>query len=153
MGDEGLLHREFNSIAYDLQMDNPVKLLVKVDNFNGYINWGNIEKLFDINPLPSAVVVFDEFLADAMLVSGGKRNISIPDDLSVSVIHDILPYNHRVPLTSAFGPKEIGDAIQFACRELIGRCNGKEFSKKEITIAPNIVVKASSGIAKVPNLV
>jgi DNA-binding transcriptional regulator YhcF (GntR family) len=148
MGDNGVLHREFMSNAYELQMKDAEKLLIKVENSKGYMQLEDVENLFAVQPLPSAVIVCDEFLIDSLLLYCDKHKVRIPDDIRVGALVDLLPFNHKIPVTVTFGPQEITRAIELACKELIKRCTTFEIANSAMNIEPNLVIKASSGLSR-----
>jgi len=146
-GDDGAIRRDFTRLAFDHRLGDPRELLVLVDNPEGNARWEQIENFFDLKPLPSAVVVFDEFMADILLAGCDRRGIKVPDDLSVVALNDSMPFGHRVPLTAPDSNKQNMQMIQTACDLLEDWMDGRPPLRRQVEIDVDLIVKASSGPA------
>lgn len=144
-GDDGAIRREFTRLAFDHRLGDPRELLVLVDNPEGDAQWEQIENFFDLNPLPTGVVVFDEFMADILLAGCERRGIKVPDDLSVVSLHDSLPFGHRVPLTAPDSNKQNIQMIQTACELLEQWMDGHPPRRRQVEVTMDLITKASSG--------
>ncbi len=142
---KGGIHRAFAELAFEHQLGNPKELTVLVSNPSGGPHWEDVEKFFELSPLPTAAIVSDEFLADIFLASCERRAIKIPDDLSIVARQDLLPYGHRIPLTAGDGVRHNNEVIYRACDMLVNLIEGKSIADRHITLTPKLVIKASTG--------
>jgi len=146
-GDSGAVQRDFARLAFDHQLGDARELLVLVSNPEGNARWQEVENFFDLKPLPSAVVMFDEFMADVLLSGCARRGIRVPEDLSVVTLNDSLPFGHRVPLTAPDSNRFNIQMVQSACDILDLLIDGKPIPQRNIQLIPEMIVKASSGPA------
>jgi DNA-binding LacI/PurR family transcriptional regulator len=145
---EAILHHVFGTLIFEHQMGNPLELITKVQVHNTVIDWEQLENFFNIKPLPTAVIVSDEFLADVLLASCDRRNIKIPDDLSIVAIQDLRPYGHRIPLTTCGSPEDLLEPVYVATDLLLKAISGKQLDTRHIEIEPTLRAKASTGLAQ-----
>ena len=98
------------------------KLQVPLRNPTCHMHMEDIDALFDIVPSPTAVIINDEYMADALLARCDQRGIHVPEDLSVVTQFDARPYGRRVKLTSVYRTRDLSRVSYFACR-LLSRIN------------------------------
>lgn len=143
--DKGGLLRHFAKLAFEHRLGDPKELLALIgDPPSGEIQWQDVETFFRIDPLPTAVMVNDEFLADVLLDGCERRGIKVPDDLSVVVLQDARPLGHRIPLTAVLSAEDLSHMANLACELLIKRINGQTV-QSHIVYRPKMAIKASSG--------
>ncbi len=145
---QGKTSRIYADLAFEHQLGNPKELTVLVSNPEGHPHWEDVEDFFKISPLPTAVVVADEFIADVLLVGCDRRGIKVPDDLSIVAQQDLLPYGHRIPLTAVDGVAHSSELIYRACDILANLADGKPIEQRELVVVPKLIVKASTGPVK-----
>jgi DNA-binding LacI/PurR family transcriptional regulator len=138
-------HRRFARLAFDHRLGNPDELMVLVGNTNLDTHWEDVEKLFGINPPPTAAIVSDEFLADVVLDGCERRGIRVPDELSIVAMQDAKPEGHRIPLTATTTAEEITQKAFTAIDLLVRRVSGDFIESMDVAIPPQLIVKASSG--------
>lgn len=149
LGDNDVTEREFNQLAFDHRLGDPRELHVKVANPENNSQWHMIENFFDIKPLPTAVVIFDEFMTDVFLAGCDRRGIRVPQDLSVASLYDNMPFGHRVPLTATDTVKMNARIIETACDVLERWIDGQTIPQRRIDITTDLIPKASTGPAPV----
>ncbi len=150
VGDGGALHRAFSELVFEHQLGDPRKLLIKIVSPEDSYDFADVENFFDITPRPTAVIAQDEFVADVLLASSERRGIRVPDDLSLATLHDLMPYGHRVPLTTTADSRIYSRMSYLACEMLTRLIEGRTVPKRQISLMPHLIVKASTGPA--PNL-
>ena len=137
------MHRQFQNLAFDYRMGDVAELLVKIENPSGDIHWDDLEKFFSITPLPSAVIAYDEYIANSLLAACEQHRIGVPRDLSVAAVQDLLPHVH-MPLTSVYGPEDTSKATEMACAMLRKRNRGECEPGTVVKLPPHLMSKASS---------
>ncbi len=137
--------RIFASLVFEHRLGNPKELTILISNPTGDPHWEDVEDFFDISPLPTAVIVSDEFLADVLLASCERRGIKVPDDLSIVARQDLLPYGHRIPLTAVDGIALNSELVYRACDILADLIEKKYNCRENVVITPKLIVKASTG--------
>ena len=135
---------EFAKLAFEHQLGDSRELLVRITNDDKGMNWADSEKFFDIDPLPTAAITFDEFIANLLLASCDRRGIKVPDDLSVAAVSDLMPYNHRIPVTAAFGVEDHSKLMYRACDMLLRMIKGEHVQRESIGPKARVVMKAST---------
>ena len=145
--DEGGLHRHFAQLASELRLGDPKELLTLVNDTFGVTHWEDVERFFRIDPSPTAVVVTDEFLADIVLDGCARRNIQVPDQLSIIALQDALPLGHRIPLTAVQTPEDLSRRAAAACDLLIKRISGQPIPERHVILKSKLLVRASTGPA------
>ena len=144
LGRGNSVYRAFAQAILDHQLGDPQELLVLIDNPAPEVHWEDIEKLFEMNPLPTGVIVWDEFAADFLLRSCERRGVRVPGDLSVVAVQDVFPYGHRIPLTSCYGTKKLNEMVYVAADVLIQLISGQIPSNRNVTIPIELRAKAST---------
>ncbi|MFA5865780.1 MAG: substrate-binding domain-containing protein [Phycisphaerae bacterium] len=151
IGDHGA-HRHFCQLAYDHQLGDPNELLVPVTSTSHITHWEDVEKFFSIQPLPTAVMVWDEFLIDIILNGCHRRGIHVPGDLSLVSVYDARPLGHRIPVTSTLTDASLSRTAYMACDLLVRHISGQPIQQDFVKFPPRLTAKASSGLAGVKNL-
>jgi len=142
--DRGALHRHFIQLAFDHRLGNPDEILILVTDAYGITHWHDVEKFFALDPLPTAVIVNDEFLADVLLDGCERRGIIVPDQLSVVALQDARPFGHRLPLTAVRTAEDISRMAGMACDLLLKRIAGQPIGESQMLYQCRLVPKASS---------
>lgn len=138
------VYEAYAQAVLDQQLGDPRELLITIDNSSPDVHWQDIEQLFALDPRPTGVIVWDEFAADFLLASCQRRNVSVPDDLALVAVQDVLPYNHRIPLTSCHGIKELNEMLYAAADLLVQLMSGRIVSNRNITIATELRARTST---------
>ncbi len=146
-GDGGLIHRNVNQLILDHRLGDPLELQIKISNPDRDAKWEEIERFFDLSPLPTAVIVSDEFMADYLLAGCARRGIRIPADLSVAALHDGWPQGHQVPLTAPDGIAEASKMLSLACEALALLIDGEPVPEPHVSVTSPVIMKASTGPA------
>ena len=144
--DKGAIHRQFERMVFDYQMGDVRELHLKVPD-NESLHWAKYESFFDISPMPTAVIVHDEFLADVLLAGCRRRGIGVPENLSIVSLQDAAPFGHAVPLTAPDSVKFNSEMIYSACEMLEQLIQGTPPALRLKRMVPRIITKASSGPA------
>lgn len=147
-GDQDQARSAFSRLVVDHQLGNPRELLVEVDNPEHAPRWEEIEKLFDLDPLPTAVIVHDDMMADRVLAACARRGISVPGQLSVVSMTDASPNAHRIPLTAPDSVVQSIAMMRLAVDKLLDQIEGRSLTETSISIPVTLVMKASSGPAR-----
>lgn len=142
-GDHGLIHRQFDRMVFDYQLGDVRNLHIMVPD-GEEAQWVAIENFFDSKPFPSAVIVFDEFIADVLLAGCRRRGIRVPEDLSVVSLNDATPFGHSVPLTAPDSIRMNSEMMFTACDLIDKLLKGEPVSHRRINIRPELLGKASS---------
>lgn len=105
------------------------------------------EDLLGLANRPTAVFVHNDATAIGMLHTFLKRGLSVPGDISV-VGYDDMPYASAMTpeLTTVRLPRRRWGAA--ACEMMIAVIEGKDIESREISIAPELKVRDSSGPPK-----
>ena len=74
---------------------------IEISNTETTIDFSPLRRVFDDGPMPSVVMLYDEFMASAMFRYCYERDVRVPDDLSVASVLDSAPTLHPVPLAAA----------------------------------------------------
>ena len=138
-------NRRYAQLAFEHRLGNPDELLVLIGSTGLHNHWEDVEMLFKINPLPTAVIVSDEFLADIVLDGCERRGIKVPDQLSIVALQDAKPEGHRIPLTAVSGAEQITQRAFMAADLLLRHISGEVHESMDNIIPSQLVVKASSG--------
>jgi DNA-binding LacI/PurR family transcriptional regulator len=107
------------------------------------IDYSVLERIFDEGHRPSAVMMFDEFMASAMFRLCYRKEIRIPTDLSLAAVLDSVPSLHPVPLTagdSAVAGREHG---RIAADLLLRLIAGERPAERRIFVGCDIHWQAS----------
>lgn len=151
--DGGMQHEVFTRLVMQHGLGNPAQALIKVRNpFDalnnrwGPICWTDVDNCFALDPMPTAFIVRDEFLADMLLRSCAARNIRVPRQLSVLALQDLWPVGHRMPLTTMFSTDDICQLAAHGGRLLLDWIAGKPVEHGPHFFKPNLIMKASTGI-------
>ncbi len=137
--------RHYAQLAFNHRLGNPDELMVFVGSTNLDSHWEDVEKFFNIEPLPTAVIVSDEFLADVVLDGCERRGIKVPQQLSIVALQDAKPEGHRIPLTATNTAEAITQKAFMAADLLVKRIYGDPIESMDVVVTPQLVVKASSG--------
>ena len=141
---DSTVNDEFAKLAFEHQLGDSRELLIRIGDRNNSIDWADTEKFFDLSPMPTAVVAFDEFIANFLLASCDRRGIKVPDDLSVAAVNDLMPYNHRIPLTAALVVEDHVRMMSRACDMLVRMIQGEHVERELIEPNPRLIMKAST---------
>jgi DNA-binding LacI/PurR family transcriptional regulator len=145
-------NRHFCQLAYDHQLGDPNELFIPVTSTGHITNWEDVEKFFSIKPLPTAIMVWDEFLIDIILNGCHRRGIHVPGDLSLVSVYDSRPLGHRIPVTSTLTDVSLTHTAYMACDLLVRHISGQPIQQDFVKISSKVTVKASSGPAGMKNL-
>jgi LacI family transcriptional regulator len=144
--DKGAVHRQFDRMVFDYQMGDVRDLHISVPDAEDEL-WARIEDFFDIDPFPTAVIAHDEFIADVLLAGCRRREIRVPDDLSIVSLQDGTPFGHSVPLTAPDSMKVSTDMLFNACDLLDRMIKGETIAQRRVCVVPEMVTKASTAPA------
>jgi GntR family transcriptional regulator of arabinose operon len=86
------------------------------ERIEGQITQGNdpeqaLIQLMDRRPAPTAIIAQDEYMAHDLFRACYRRDIHVPQDLSIVALNDTMPDVHVVPLSA---PDTVGLTIQMA---------------------------------------
>ena len=137
----------FAQIVLDHRLGNPREMTVCIDNPANETHWEDVAALFDLTPLPTAVIVPDEFVADQVFDYAETQGVNVPEQLSLVALQDSRPQGHRIPITSFSTARQLSSIVNTACDLLIKSVRGEETGPNHIRIAPELAAKASSGPA------
>ena len=137
----------FAQIVLDHRLGDPRELTVCINNPTDETHWEDVGGLFDLCPLPTAVIVPDEFVADQVFDYAETQGVKIPEQLSLVALQDSRPHGHRIPITSFSTVKDLSSVVNTACDLLIRSVWGEEIGNNDILVTPELVSKASSGPA------
>lgn len=144
--DDGAVHRQFDRMVFDYEMGDVRDLHISLPDAEEEY-WPRFEEFFDTDPLPTAVIAHDEFIADLLLAGCKRRRIRVPDDLSIVSLQDCTPFSHSVPLTAPDTMKISRDMLFTACDLLERSIKGETIPQRQITMVPEIITKASTAAA------
>src|SRR5699024_720762 len=68
-----------------------------------------MDELFSLDPAPTAAIVGDEVAANELFRRCYKRNIRVPEDLSMVALSDSAPHTHPVELSAPDSVRWIHD--------------------------------------------
>ena len=140
-------NRHFCQLAYDHQLGDPNELFIPVTSTGHTTHWEDVEKFFSIQPLPTAVIVWDEFLIDIILNGCHRRGIGVPEDLAMVSVYDSRPLGHRIPITSTLTDASLSRTAYTACDLLVRHISGQPIQQDFVEFSPTVTAKASSGPA------
>jgi DNA-binding LacI/PurR family transcriptional regulator len=81
-------------------------------------SFGVLSKLFDQRPMPTAMVLQDEYVAHEIFRLCHQRGVRVPEDLSLVAVADSAPQSHLVPLSAPNTPALWVDAARKAAEHL-----------------------------------
>lgn len=142
--DDGLSKRYFAQLAFEHRLGNPNELIIPVGSTGTVSHWEDVENFFDLTPLPTAVIVNDEYIADVLLDGCDRRGIKIPEQLSIIALQDAKPEGHRIPLTATTTLKDIEQRAFIAADLLVKRISGERIESMNVIVQSQLVVKAST---------
>lgn len=90
------LVREFSA---KFQLGGVDKVIFRLQSVPVY-DFGMVADLFDGRPLPTAMILQDEFIAHEVFRQCHRRGVRVPQDLSLVAISDSTPQAHIVPLSA-----------------------------------------------------
>jgi LacI family repressor for deo operon, udp, cdd, tsx, nupC, and nupG len=104
------------------------------------------ERLLGRKDPPTAIFCFNDEMAMGVLFTARRRNVRVPDDLSIVGVDDIRYTRYAdPPLTTVSQPmREMG---QTAVRILLGILSGGEKPPEQITLPHTLVIRASTSPA------
>jgi GntR family transcriptional regulator of arabinose operon len=158
---EGVLERGHRHITFVQYQQNPMRghermlvenifrrwglpegpRYVEVFNTAESIDFSSLAQIFEPNdgqPLPTAVVLFDEFMASAMFRLCFERNIRIPADISVAAVQDSAPATHPVPLTAGDSATAGREQGRIAAEMLSRLVAGERIVERQIHVGCNV---------------
>lgn len=110
-------HEETCAASFEAQGDGRVARSVYVrDGVDPRDFVEDVSQLFNLDPLPSAVIVWDEFLAINLMNDCQRRGVRIPEDLSVVAIFNQTPHIFQPPLSSPNSCSLVSRLASEACR-------------------------------------
>jgi len=132
---------------------NPANLVLVEDTF-GKPDWPGIErfvqdKLFKLKPVPTGVIVWDEFLANVVFRCCEREGIGVPEDMSLVAMFDLLPATHRIPLTAVDARQICAKTTYVATKVLQRMIVGKPLKQKKILLRAELEIKSSTGPARI----
>lgn len=133
------LIREF---AERYQLPNPEQIIRRLPDYPSAA--GVLTQLLQEENRPTAVIVQDEFMADAAFRACHQLELRVPRDLSLVAIHDSLPQAHLVPLSA---PGTVGlwiDGAKRAARHLKGMMDQNSEKQIEVVLHAPIQWKEST---------
>ncbi len=145
-GREDLFNRIISKIIFDHKLGDPNELILNVRNPQGHIHWEDVAKFFSIDDRPTGVVISDEFLVNVFEKGCEERDISIPDDISVVGIQDLIPLYRRNPLTVVYGPGDFSRLVEVAFKLLDRLISGKDSTRKYIEASATLKMKSSTAL-------
>lgn len=83
-----------------------------------------IDGLFQLSPLPSAVIVWDEFMAIELMKACQRRGVRVPEDFSVVAIYNQTPHVFQPPLSSPNSCQLMMRLANEACRVICDQNQG-----------------------------
>jgi LacI family transcriptional regulator len=106
-----------------------------------------MNQLLDLSPPPTAVVAFNDLMALGAISAAQARGLVVGRDVAITGFDDIpLAEHSHPPLTTVHQPiYGIGCQI---CNMLIQVIQGKELEERHVLLEPQLVIRASSGIAR-----
>ena len=139
--------RHYAQLAFNHRLGDPRELTVFVGNTDLDTHWEDVEKFFSINPLPTAAIVSDEYLADVLLDGCERRGVKVPEQLSIVTLQDAKPEGHRIPLTSVSDTTELAEKAAAAADLLVSCISGHSIEDRNVIVPQKLTIKASSGPA------
>jgi LacI family transcriptional regulator len=105
-----------------------------------------MNRLLDLSPPPTAVAAFNDLMALGAMSAAQQRGLVVGQDIAVTGFDDIPLAEHSHPsLTTVRQPiYDIGCQI---CNMLIQLVQGKELEERHVLLQPQLIVRASSGVA------
>jgi LacI family transcriptional regulator len=103
-----------------------------------------LEKLFSVEPMPTAVICCS-LSAAGVMEAASKLAWSIPEDLSVIVFGDHLPSMRLTPASIVVSSLEVAQAVFDSIR---GRLPSNDVSDRRIRIQPRLIVGSSTGFPR-----
>jgi GntR family transcriptional regulator of arabinose operon len=118
---------------------------VKVDisDDDAEMESSNLERIFNRDPLPTAIVAYDEVLAGRLFRYCYQRHIRIPEQLSIVALNDNTPNAHPVSLTAPDTPHLVSKVGHTAAQYLARLIKGEKNVETEIKIRCDIQRKGS----------
>ncbi len=127
---------------------NAKKQTIWIPNKMGKVNFSVLDSVFERNPLPTSIIVADEFCAAYIFRRCYQLRIWIPQDLSIAALADNTPEFHPIGLTASDTITRSVDVIKFAVNVLEKLLTGEEVIEKEIRLKTNVIWKESIGKCK-----
>jgi len=102
-------------------------------------------RVFERRPLPTAMVIQDEFMAHDLFRQCHQRGIRVPEDLSVVALADSAPQAHLVPLSAPNTAAMWVDAARRAAHHLCQLMTNGGDKQIEVVLHAPIQWKQSTG--------
>ncbi len=154
-------HRHIAVCLYKLALQNALKkeflesfvnrynlgaiedIIVEIPNEAGIVDFSVLDNIFERRVLPTAVLVYDEFCASHIFKISYKRNIRIPEELSIAALCDNTPDFHPVSLTAPDTVIQNVEVAKMATRVLIKFMDNEDIAEREIKLKCNMLWKDS----------
>lgn len=125
------------------QLENPGHIIRRLPESPS--EGGMLPQMLEGKNRPTAVILQDEFMANAAFRTCHRMGLRVPEDISLVSIHDSLPHAHLVPLSA---PNTVGlwiDAAKRAARHLKGLMDRDSEKQIEVVLHAPIQWKESTG--------
>ena len=120
-------------LAKKYELSSIEDMIIEIPNKAGYVDFSVIEEIFERSVLPTAILVHDEFCAAQVFRSCYKRNIRIPQDISLAAITDNTPSFHPISLTASDTVVQNVNLAKMATKVLVKLMEGEEIAEREIS--------------------
>lgn len=106
----------------------------------------SVSSVLAATPRPTAIVALNDMIAVGILSELRQQNISVPDDISLVGIDDILLSRLTTPaLTTTRQP--LAQIAEAAVERLLARMSSPTRSSSEIVFQPELIVRQSTSVA------
>lgn len=139
------MHREIlQDVFHRHGIEDDESMYLDIPSDDTSIDFSVLHQLFDgTRPRPTAVMVYDEFMASALFRICYERDVRVPDDLSVASVLDSAPNLHPVPLTAGDGATAARNQGRIAAEMLIRQMSGQRPAERLIQVGCDIHWRAS----------
>ncbi len=73
--------------------------IIRVENAKPTPDYSAVSAFFDLDPMPTAVILGDEVITDRVIAECLKRSIAVPDGLALACVTDMGAHSHVIPTT------------------------------------------------------
>lgn len=126
-------------------MSDDDSMYLDIPSSDNSIDFSVMNRIFDRKgkDSPTAVLVYDEFMASALFRICYERDIRVPADISIASVLDSAPNLHPVPLTAADAATAARNQGRIAAEVLIRQMSGQPVSERLIYVGCDIHWRAS----------
>jgi DNA-binding LacI/PurR family transcriptional regulator len=137
---EEILEGFFNQIS---NSDVTQYDVIHIPNSFDRVDYTVLESIFAFTLRPTVVILPDEFSTYEMFRICAKKNINVPEDLSISALVDFTPHAYPISLSAPNSASQCTHVAKAAAKYLVKLLKGEKLFESEILFRASMQWKAS----------